>query len=45
VCENWDPRRISGLNTDEVTGGWRQVYNEELYNLDSEINIIRTIKS
>jgi hypothetical protein len=28
-----------------VTGGWRKLHNEELYNLYSSPSIIRTIKS
>jgi hypothetical protein len=28
-----------------VTGGWRKLYNEELYNLYSSPSIIRMIKS
>jgi hypothetical protein len=28
-----------------VTGGWRKLHNEELHNLYSSPNIIRTIKS
>jgi hypothetical protein len=27
------PRRISGPKTDEVTGGWIRVHNEEIYAL------------
>jgi hypothetical protein len=30
---------------DEVTGGWRKLYNEELHNLYSSPSIIRVIKS
>jgi hypothetical protein len=26
-------RKIFGLDRDEVTGGWRLLYNEKLYNL------------
>jgi hypothetical protein len=28
-------RRIFGPKRDEVTGGWRKLHNEELYNLYS----------
>jgi hypothetical protein len=38
-------RRIFGPMTDEVTGGWRKLHNEELHNLYSSSNIIRMIKS
>jgi hypothetical protein len=37
-------RRIFGLKRDEVTGGWRKLYNEELHNLYSSPSIIRKIK-
>jgi hypothetical protein len=30
---------------DEVTGGWRELHNEELHNLYSSSSIIRIIKS
>jgi hypothetical protein len=33
VFENRVPRRIFGPNMDEVIGGWRKLYNEELHNL------------
>jgi hypothetical protein len=29
---------------DEIIGGWRKLHNEELHNLYSSSNIIRTIK-
>jgi hypothetical protein len=45
VFENRMLRRIVGLKRDEVTGDWRKLYNEELHNLYSSPNIIRTIKS
>jgi hypothetical protein len=38
-------RRIFGPKRDEVTGDWKQLYNEELHNLYSSPNIIRMIKS
>jgi hypothetical protein len=37
--------RIFGPKRDEVTGGWRKLYNEELHNLYSSPSIIRMIKS
>jgi hypothetical protein len=37
--------RIFGPKGDEATGGWRKLHNEELHNLFSSPNIIRTIKS
>jgi hypothetical protein len=33
------------LHTDEVTGGWRKLHNEELHNFCSFTSIIRMIKS
>jgi hypothetical protein len=38
-------RRIFGPKTDEVTGGWRNLHNEELRDLYSSPSIIRIIKS
>jgi hypothetical protein len=38
-------RRIFGPKRDEVTRGWRELHNEELYNLYSSPSIIRMIKS
>jgi hypothetical protein len=43
VFENRVLRRIFGPKRDEVTGGWRKPYNEELHNLYSSPN--RMIKS
>jgi hypothetical protein len=40
----WVLRRILGPRRDEVTGGWRKLYNEELDNMDSLPSIIRMIK-
>jgi hypothetical protein len=45
VFENRVPRRIFGLKRDEVTGCWRELHNEELYNLYSLPSIIRITKS
>jgi hypothetical protein len=41
VFENRVLRRIFGPKRDEVTGGWRKLYNEELHNLYSLPNIMR----
>jgi hypothetical protein len=38
-------RRIFGPKRDEVMGVWRKLHSEELHNLYSSPNIIRTIKS
>jgi hypothetical protein len=35
-CETW---------TEEVTGGWRKLHNEELHNLYLSPSIVRVIKS
>jgi hypothetical protein len=45
VLENRVLRRIFRPKRDEVTGGWRKLYNEELHNLYSSPSIIRVIKS
>jgi hypothetical protein len=45
VFENRVLRRIFEPKREEVAGGWRRLYNEELRNLDSSPNIIRVIKS
>jgi hypothetical protein len=37
--------RIFGPKRDEVTGGWRELHNEELQNFYSSLSIIRIIKS
>ena len=37
-------RRIFGPKTDEVTGEWRKLHNEELNDLYSSLNIVRVIK-
>jgi hypothetical protein len=38
-------RRTFGPKTDEVTGGWRKLHNEELHGLYSSPSIIRVIKA
>jgi hypothetical protein len=38
-------RRIFGLKRDEVGGGWRKLYNEELHDLYSSPSIIKTINT
>jgi hypothetical protein len=43
VFENKMLRRILNLKRVEVTGGWRQFHNEELYNLYCSPDIVRVI--
>jgi len=45
VFESRVLRRIFVLKRDEVTGKWRRLHNEELYDLYSSPDIIRVIKS
>jgi len=45
VFENRVLRRIFGPTTDEVTGEWRKLHNEELNDLYILTNIFRVIKS
>jgi hypothetical protein len=45
VFENSVLRRIFGPKSDELMGDWRKLHNEELHNLYSSPNIIRTMKS
>jgi hypothetical protein len=44
VFENRVLRRIFRRERAEVTGGWRELHNEELHNLYSSPSIIRMIK-
>jgi hypothetical protein len=45
VSEDRVLRRIFGLKRNEVIGGWRKLYNEELHNLYSSANIMAVIRS
>jgi hypothetical protein len=38
-------RRIFGPKREELAGGWRRLYNEELHNLYFSPNVIRMINS
>jgi hypothetical protein len=38
-------RRIFRLKREEVAGGWRRLYNEELHNFYASPNIVRVMKS
>jgi hypothetical protein len=45
VIENWVLRVIFGSKRDEVTGVWRNLYNDELYDLYCPPTFVRVIKS
>jgi hypothetical protein len=45
VFQNRVPRKIFGPKRDKVTGEWRKLHNEEIYDLYCSRNIIRVIKS
>jgi hypothetical protein len=45
VSDSMALRKTFESKRDEVTGEWRRLHNEELYNLYSSSNIIRVIKS
>jgi hypothetical protein len=45
VYGNGAMRRIFGPKREEVTGGWRKLYNEELHNVYYSQSIIMVIKS
>ena len=45
MSENGVLRRVFGPKRDEVTGEWRKLHNEKLYNLYCSPNIVQVIKS
>jgi hypothetical protein len=45
VFENTVLRRMFGPKREEITGEWKKMHNEELFNLYSSLNIISIIKS
>ena len=45
VFKNRVLRMIFGPKRDDITGEWRRLHNEELYDVYSSLNIIRVIKS
>jgi len=45
VFENRVLRKIFGPKRDEVTGGWRELHNEEFNDLYSSSSIVQVIKS
>jgi hypothetical protein len=45
VGENRVLRRTFGPKREEVVGGWRRLYDEELHSLYTSPNIVRVIKS
>jgi hypothetical protein len=44
VFENRVLRRTFGHNSEELTGNWRTLHNEELHNLYTSLNIILKIR-
>jgi hypothetical protein len=45
LFENRALRGVFGRKRDEVTGKWRKLHNEELWDLYSLPNIVRVVKS
>jgi len=45
VFENRVLRRILGPKRDEVTGEWRRLHMEQLYDLHTSLNVIQVSKS
>jgi len=45
MFENMVLRRIFGPRTNDVTGEWRRLHNEELNDLYNSPNFVRVIKS
>ena len=45
MFENRVLRRVFGPKRDVVTGEWRKLHKEELYDLECSPNIVRVIKS
>jgi hypothetical protein len=45
MLESRMKRRAFGLRSEEVTGDWRELHEEELYNSYSSLNIIVVIIS
>ena len=45
VFENRVLRKVLGPKRDEVTGEWKKLYNEELSDLYTLLNIVRVVKS
>jgi hypothetical protein len=44
-CREKGLRKIFGLERDKVEGGWRVLYNDEIYNMVCSRNIIGEVKS
>jgi hypothetical protein len=44
MFQNRALRRIFGPKSVEMTGGWRQLHNEQLHNFNYDENIIGIIK-